>query len=147
MPSFKWIFRLGIVLSFAWIAFNESPSTGAGGSASSPLTTINSALANLREKAMASITAQLRSRGIPVDSDGPPLNFATLSAIAQSAVSGTNGQSPSNAGQTNNLQSLVQQVSQLDGQQVAAELQSKFQRLVQETGAPKTEPRRSGEQD
>ena len=93
---------------------------------------------------MASITAELRSRGIPVDSDGPPLNFATLSAIAQSAVSGTSGQPPSSAGQTTTLQSLVKQVSQLDGQQVAAELQSKLQRLIQETGSPKTDSDRAG---
>ena len=144
MPSFKWIFRAGVVLSFAWIAFSESPPTGDAGAASSPLTTINTALANLREKAMASITAELRSRGIPVDSDGPPLNFATLSAIAQSAVSGTSGQPPSSVGQTTTLQSLVKQVSQLDGQQVAAELQSKLQRLIQETGSPKTDSDRAG---
>jgi hypothetical protein len=158
MPSFKWLFRLGILLSFAWIAFGQSqPSevagTGTPGTAKdaidSVVTKLSGSLATLRDKAAPQIVAELRKRGIPVSEDGPPINLSTLSALAQSAISGADGQSTTNLQQNGSatLQSLLNKVSQMDGQQVISQLQSKAQRLIQETGSPTAQRERGTDQD
>jgi hypothetical protein len=149
MPSFKWLFRLAVVLSFAWIAYSDpQPTNAPGGAAGSPATAINAALSKLanlkttlREEAAASIIGELRKRGIPIDSNGSSISLASLSDIAKSALAGADGQSTTNVNPSSgtNLQSLVAQVSQLDEQQVVSQLQTGFKRLVQETGSPNAE--------
>jgi hypothetical protein len=154
MPSFKWMFRLAVVFSFAWIAYgNPQPTDTPGGAAGSPVTAINSALTKLattlREKAATGITAELRNRGIPIESNGSSTSLASLTDIAKSALSGADRQPATNVGQNSgtNLQSLIARVSQLDEQQVVSQLQSGVQRLIQETGSPNTERGRNTERD
>ena len=145
MRSLKWLLRLPVILSLAWIAFSNSQSDTPGG-APSPIAQINVALAKLvnlqttlRETGGVNILSELRNRGISIPSDGSSTSLASLSDIARSALSGT--KVDQNSGP--NLQSLLAQASQLDEQQVVSQLQTGFQRIVQETGASNVAPDRA----
>jgi hypothetical protein len=158
MPSFKWLFRLAIVLSFAWIAFSQyqptiAPSDGTPGA---PETALNSALTKLKslqttlhEKAAANIITELRNRGIPIDANASSANLESLSTLAKTAVANARSQLVTKLGQSSdpNVQSLLTQISQLDEQQVVSQLQAKVQRLIQETGSPNSGPPRPANQE
>ena len=152
MRSLKWLLRLPVILSLAWIAFSNSESADTPGGASSPITQINVALSKLanlqttlREKGGASILSELRNRGISIPSDGSSTSLGSLSDIAKSVLSSTDRQSATGVGQNSspNLQSLIAQASQLDEQQVVSQLKTGFQRIVQDTGSSNAEPERA----
>jgi hypothetical protein len=126
MPSFKWMFRLAILLSFAWIAFGQSPPSDRNGSgATGPSAAINAALskvAGLRDQVTQHIAAVAHSRGLSI------------------------GGGTTNLGQNGggNVQSMLTNLTQVDAQQIVSQLQSGVQRLIQETGSPNAEQRLDG---
>jgi hypothetical protein len=135
MPSFKWMFRLAILLSFAWIAYGQpQPSNSSGTSTQGgPLNTINSALTKLSQLATAL-------------GDGSSTNSPSLSAItenAKSALADARRQFATTLDQNGNVnvESLLTKVSQLDQQQVVSQLQSKVRQIIQQTGSPNPESR------
>jgi hypothetical protein len=150
MPSFKWMFRLAILLSFAWIAFGQSQPSNPDGA---PPTAIDAALAKvtravngLRDKAIQSIASELRSRGFAIGDNASPIDSASISEFKEKAASvirDAQRQLTTNVGQSNSpdVQSMFTNLSQLDEQQIVAQLQGRVQRLIQQTGSPNAEQR------
>jgi hypothetical protein len=153
MPSFKWMFRLAILLSFAWIAFGQSPSDRNGSGAAGPPTAIDAVLSKVtrqvtafRDQAAQQIASELRNRGFAIGDNASPVSSATISEFkekAASAIRDAQRQLTTNLGQNGdgNLQSMLTNLSQLDDPQIVSQLQSGVQRLIQQTGSPNPEQR------
>jgi hypothetical protein len=153
MPSFKWMFRLAILLSFAWIAFGQSPSDRNGAGGAGPPTVIDAALAQVtrhvaafRNQAAQHIASELRNRGFAIGDNASPVSSATISELkekAKSAILDAQRQLTGNLEQNSGTsgQPLITNLSQLDEQQIVSQLQSGVQRLIQQTGSPNPEQR------
>lgn len=135
MPSFKWMFRLAILLSFAWIAYGKPQPTDANGAGTQggPLVAINSALTKLSQ-----LTTALGG--------GSSTTSPSLSAItenAKTALADARRQFATTLDQSGNVNvdSLLTKVSQLDQQQVVSQLKSRVQQIIQQTGSPNPELR------
>lgn len=139
MPSFKWMFRLAILLSFAWIAYGKPQPTDStsAGTQGGPLAAINSTLTKLSQLATAL-------------GGGSSATSPSLSAItenAKTALADARRQFSTTLDQNGNVnvESLLTKVSQLDQQQVVSQLKSRLQQIIQQTGSPNPEQRLSAD--
>lgn len=139
MPSFKWMFRLAILLSFAWIAYGQpQPADPTGASTQGgPVTAINSTLSRLSQ--MLNTLGNRASTGSP--------SFSGITENAKSAIADVRRQLATTLDQNGNVnvESLLTKVSQLDEQQIVSQLRSGVQRMIQQTGSPNSESKRSKE--
>ena len=139
MPSFKWMFRLAILLSFAWIAYGKPQPTDStsAGTQGGPLAAINSTLTKLSQLATA--------LGGGSSATSPSLSAITENAKTALADSRRQFSTTLDQNSNVNVESLLTKFSQLDQQQVVSQLKSRLQQIIQQTGSPNPEQRLSAD--
>ena len=159
MSSIKSFFSLAILLACGWLAISQQQPSKLTGPDGTPRNASDSILSNLTrmitafsDDAAPRIASELRGRGLSIGDNPSSMSPTSLSAIAENATSAIRDarrQFTTKLGQNNdaNLLSTLTNMSQLDERQIVSQLQSKVQRLIQQTGSPNPELRVSADSE